>query len=208
MYLTRVKLDCRNKKTQAALMSHNLFHGAVERSFEPKQKRNLWRIDSLNGGYYLMLLSEIEPQMDNFIRQFCKPGTKAETKEYDKLLNRTENGQYWNFRLVASPTYRQPAARGEKGKITSYNTEQEQKDWLIKKAEKYGFTVNDNSFRVTGKERKLFKKNKDETNRVNMVLVTFEGVLKIVDVTLFREALCSGIGREKAFGAGMLTICR
>ncbi len=207
MYLTRVELNSKNRATQVALSSYSMFHGAVESAFEPRQGRNLWRIDKLNGAYYLLLLSEAKPDMSAFIRQFCSPGTKAETKEYEQLLNRIKNGQYWHFRLVASPTYRIYEGKGQKGKIAAHLTEEKQMEWLMQKAEKCGFAVSDGSFRVIGKERKLFRRNKEETSHVNMLLVTFEGELTVTDTEAFCKALCNGIGREKAFGAGMLTVC-
>ena len=205
MYLTRVELDSRKRETQIALESYSQFHGAVEEAFEPRQKRNLWRIDRLNGSYYLLLLSEIEPNMDNFIRQFCKPETKAETKEYGKLLDRIENGQCWHFRLVANPSYR--ASMGRKDKIKAHVTELKQKEWLIEKSKNCGFSVSNDTFLVVEQSRKQFRKNKEEKNRVSMLLATFEGVMTVTDADVFRNTLCQGIGREKAFGAGMLTIC-
>jgi CRISPR system Cascade subunit CasE len=36
--------------------------------------------------------------------------------------------------------------------------------------------------------------------------VTFEGTLTVTDAEKFVEALKSGIGREKAYGHGMMTI--
>ena len=35
---------------------------------------------------------------------------------------------------------------------------------------------------------------------------TYEGVLTVTDEELFKAALVQGIGREKAYGLGMLTI--
>ena len=37
---------------------------------------------------------------------------------------------------------------------------------------------------------------------------TYEGILTVTDAEAFRNALVKGIGREKAFGMGMLTVTR
>lgn len=43
-------------------------------------------------------------------------------------------------------------------------------------------------------------------NRVSFLAVTYEGILQVTDAELFRKALTDGIGREKAYGMGMLTV--
>ena len=37
---------------------------------------------------------------------------------------------------------------------------------------------------------------------------SFEGLLRVTDAALFREALTRGIGRGKAYGLGLLTLMR
>ena len=37
---------------------------------------------------------------------------------------------------------------------------------------------------------------------------TYEGVLTVTDVDKFKELLCNGIGRGKAYGMGLLTVMR
>ena len=41
---------------------------------------------------------------------------------------------------------------------------------------------------------------------MQMLSVVFEGVLTVTDADAFRNALVNGIGREKAYGMGLLTI--
>jgi CRISPR system Cascade subunit CasE len=42
--------------------------------------------------------------------------------------------------------------------------------------------------------------------QVSFTMVVFEGVIEITDAESFRSTLVQGIGREKAFGCGLLTI--
>ena len=39
-------------------------------------------------------------------------------------------------------------------------------------------------------------------------MVTFEGILEISDEEVFKQTLVDGIGREKAYGCGLLTLAR
>ncbi|MCI5760847.1 MAG: type I-E CRISPR-associated protein Cas6/Cse3/CasE, partial [Ligilactobacillus agilis] len=47
---------------------------------------------------------------------------------------------------------------------------------------------------------------KKNNRRVNLSKATFEGVLTVTDLEAFKKTLTRGIGREKAYGMGMLTV--
>ena len=206
MYLTRIELDTTNRKTLKAFSSLSLFHGAIESCFIGEKKRKLWRLDHLNGKDYLMLLSENKPNADYIAEQFSGSPDAWQMKSYDSLLNRIEPGSVWRFKLRANPTYAAPSKTG-RGRLCAYGTVDGQKKWLKKQAEKNGFTVHDNTFDVTEQEWHSFKKN-DTTGYVKMLGVVYEGVLKVTDAEAFKTALMSGIGREKAYGMGLMTCVR
>lgn len=204
MFLSRIHLNTELRKTQLAFQSPNLFHGAVESSFVNKQERNLWRIDKYMNQYYLLLLSEEKPNLENIINQFGYNGEYGEIKEYDGLLNRLENGQIWRFRLVANPTCALKQ-EGRKSKIVAHTSVGHQLEWLEKKAEKNGFIVRQSN--VIASDWKIFKK-KNNSAKVRLKESTFEGILEINDVELFKKAMLKGIGRGKVYGMGLLTIVR
>jgi len=202
MYLTRLKLNPKNRDTIRALASPNLFHGAVESAFPGERQRNLWRIDTLRGEPYLLLLSAQEPDLSRAVEQFCQPGTLWETRPYEKLLNRVTAGSRWRFRLVANPTVR------HEGKILAHIGLTYQQNWLLTRAERCGFSLQPDDFLVTGSQWYRFRKKKGAPQQVSLLAVTFEGILTVTDAERFRQTLCEGIGREKAYGMGMLTIVR
>lgn len=206
LYLSRVKLDPMKRKTQIALVSPNKFHGAIEEAFQKKQERNLWRIDNLNGKIYLLLLSAEIPDMTNFIQQFSFSDEIVETKEYDALLNRIQNETKWNFRLVANPTRSLKDGDG-RGKIVAHVSEKYQMDWLEKKAVQNGFKIFNEETKVVNTEWKIFQKRVENRN-VKIKQATFEGILIVTDSDLFKKALINGIGREKAYGMGLLTLIK
>jgi len=105
MFFSRVRLNTNLRKTQLAMASPNIYHGAIERAFENKQKRNLWRVDKLRGQYYLLILSKEKPNLEVIVSQFGYKGETGEIKIYDSLINRVDEKQTWRFRLVANPTY-------------------------------------------------------------------------------------------------------
>lgn len=206
MYLSRVPLDVSKRKTQMALASPNKFHGAVEEAFSEKQSRNLWRIDVLQGRTYLLILSAEKPDLAYIAEQFGNVNDCGETKEYERLLDRIQKDSVWRFRLVANPVH--SVSQGtERGKVTAHTVERFQLKWLNRQAEKKGFCLVPNSVRVTESGWKVFRKQ-DEKKKVRLLGVTFEGKLKVEDAELFKNTLTQGIGREKAYGMGLLTIAR
>ena len=116
MYLSRAELDPARRSTMIALTSPQKFHGAVENSFSGERRRRLWRLDSLNGKLYLLLLSEELPDLTGLCAQFGT-GAAPETRRYEPLLERVTPGSCWQFRLTANPTRTRkdpadPLARG------------------------------------------------------------------------------------------------
>ena len=58
MYLSRIKLNTSQTKTMQALAAPSIFHGALETCEKDGRTRKLWRIDSLRGEDYVLILSE------------------------------------------------------------------------------------------------------------------------------------------------------
>lgn len=203
MYLSRVQLDVTKREVMRALNSPSIIHGAVENCFSGERKRNLWRIDSLGGKLYVLILSENAPDLTGFCRQFGVDEC-GETRSYDKLLDRIENGVKLHFRLKANPTVSRKEEAGKRGKVYAHVTPEFQKMWLTEKAEKNGFSLNDEDFEVVYSKRNRFYKGGDK--KVYIVSAEYEGILYVTDKEAFKNMLISGIGRGKAYGMGLMTV--
>lgn len=213
MYMTRMRLDLNSRQTMKALVAPNLFHGAIERAFEGERKRNLWRIDNLNGASYLILLSTDQPNLTSMVYQFGfkDSSPKWETRDYTPLLERVQLGSKWHFRLVANPTKSCSNSEGDilvRGTVHAHVSVKYQEAWLSDRAEKYGFSVEPEEFAVVYSQWYRFHKGTDGGRLISMLAVTYEGSLTVTDVDLFRQTLTTGIGRGKAYGMGLLTIIR
>ena len=135
MYLSRAELDPARRSTMIALTSPQKFHGAVENSFSGERRRRLWRLDSLNGKLYLLLLSEELPDLTGLCAQFGT-GAAPETRRYEPLLERVTPGSCWQFRLTANPTRtrKDPADPLARGALKPCYLEAEQEQWLLEQA--------------------------------------------------------------------------
>lgn len=191
------------RETMKAMVSPSLFHGAIESSFDGERARRLWRIDDLNGKKYILIVSEAMPDLKAFAEQFGYAG-EYETKDYSPLLDRILDGGKWQFRLTANPVVSK-----SHGKIMAHITPEYQKKWLGNRAEKLGFLLDEAEFQtVQSKWYDFRKKDGAGSSRIHLLSVTFEGILTVTDAKQFKETLCNGIGREKAYGQGLLTIVR
>ena len=204
MYLSRIKLDTSRTETMRALASPSVFHGAIE-SADDERTRKLWRLDTLYGEKILLILSENEFDLTSVAEQFGYDSS-FESKIYDGLLERITTGSRWHFRLRANPTIQKYDEKKGRGKVLAHITTEHQGEWLKKQAEKNGFSLNDGEWLVTGSRWYIFRKNRNNRDQVKMLAATYEGVLTVTDTEAFRTALVKGIGREKAYGMGMLTI--
>ena len=73
-------------------------------------------------------------------------------------------------------------------------------DWLMSRAERCGFRVDDMTVRMT-------KIRGGRAGRVILISAArYTGTLTITDADAFADAMRSGIGRGKAYGCGLLTI--
>lgn len=205
MYLSRIPLDTMKRNTLKALNSPSIFHGAIESSFSGERQRRLWRLDSLNNQLYILVLSDEKPDFSSLLEQFGAADGEVETRDYDQLLERVTNGSRWRFKLTANPT-KSVSVKGKRGTLEAITLTHLQREWLEKRAEGLGFSLNKDSFDVTQSRWVRFYKKGERT--VSILSVSFEGVLEVTDAEVFKRTLSEGVGRAKAYGMGLLTIMR
>lgn len=190
MYITKIELDIQNHQIFKKLRSLDDYHAYVESAFPAEQllgvrKRHLWRLDGQN----LLLASEDEPDTE----VLGKYG-RVTTKSYYRFLDNISIQRPYQFKLVANPLQ-----SNIKDRRIPCHGNQERLEWLTKQCAKYGFTVI--QAKITG-----YKENRIRKYGFTVKSVTFEGILQVTDIKKFKQALVQGIGREKAYGCGMVTV--
>ena len=203
MYLSRVEIDSLNRQKIKDLSHLGAYHSWVEESFPQEiargqRERHLWRLDRLNGKIYLLVLSPEKPDLKKLVK-YGKAGT-AISKNYDPFLKRLTEGQRFQFKLTANPVRRGGKDSPYPGKMIPCFAIEKQLNWLQRKAETNGFEIL--SADVVGHDRPLLRKKR----HVSLNRTVFEGKLRINNLEKFKAALTKGIGREKAFGMGLLTV--
>ena len=203
MYLSRVAIDVKKYETMRAVYDLEKLHGMIETSFPGERRRNLWRLDQVSGENYLLLLSTIPPQSNILPEQIGYKNSAWETKSYDNLFFHISEGSKWYFKITANPTIANPTKDRKRGKVKAITIISKQREWLKRQGIKKGFFLQDYQFDVTQSEWRTARKCGKE---IRFFAATFEGILTVTDPEMFRNTLILGIGREKAYGMGLLTV--
>jgi CRISPR system Cascade subunit CasE len=146
----------------------------------------------------------------------------AESKDLSVKWDFIGNSSVLRFRLRANPTRKintKTAADAIKrnGKRVELRTEEEQLDWLRRKAGNGGFeilSVQTASLvpdaRISNEDKihgsRTDPSNGNRKSRLTFASVLFEGKLRVTDREKFRTSLELGVGSAKAYGFGLLSV--
>ncbi len=171
----------------------------------------LWRLENAKGVPTLIVVS------DRPARRTTGLPVEIEERPYDPFLHTLETGQKFKFRIRANMVRNSPPTldgnRLIRGKPRPITDPEEQEQWIVSrlaaagadarvKRSKSGFT------KLPVPTRDQNHQVANPTNVAPSTTNTFTGKLTITNPALFAAALTSGIGRQRAFGCGLLTIAR
>ena len=105
----------------------------------------------------------------------------------------------YGFEVLVNPVKR----NSKTGKLTAIKGKAELSDWFIQKAPSFGFFVYPDSLMVSDTDVLQFKK---ENSIVTFGKAKFTGKLEVTNRPLFKKSFCTGIGKAKGFGFGLLQI--
>ena len=120
------------------------------------------------------------------------------------MINSIENGKKYRFRVTLNPVHSIMTENSNRGRIVPHITVEQQMKFLSDRAEKNGFLLEDKDFIIVERDFKLLKKSNQRDIRISVV--SYEGILTVINKDLFKNSLILGIGREKAYGCGMITV--
>lgn len=195
-YLSRVELDTKNRQKMSDLTHVGAYHGWIESCFpfHEERRRHLWRRDRVAGHDYILVLSDEMPDLGK-LEKYGVAGT-AQVKTYTPKLN--PDGVY-RFKLTANPIHR------NQHEVYAYNKVSEQMKWCNQQLLKRGFVIQSVDVTTRGSVM-LEHEDKGKRSRVYLRQATYEGVVMVSDAKEAEKTLVNGIGREKAYGMGMLTL--
>lgn len=192
----------------------------------PKTAELLFRIETTDAGPVVLLQTKVEPDWDalEFAPRAlrCPPETKPYVPEFAP-------GNRLAFRLLCQPTVRKAGDFGQKangkratGPRRACRDDEQRLKWLHGKASQCGFAIETvslsiltwaNTKRLQAKGNEPIESREEARKRAfgasqRLGAICFEGVLVVTDADKLHEAVCNGIGTQKTFGFGLLSLAR
>ena len=189
LYLSKFSFDTSYPNVHYLLYDKGALHVAVQRLFQSARQTNnvLWN------------LHETQDEVCVYIRSSSIPVSQSRGLKEESLIEDKQEfctGQVMEFRIACNPS------RQSSGKRRGATTCEEAIEWLRKKSGTCGFEL------ITTSCHKLYPQTVTRQGiRFSLMHAEISGVLKVTDPELFRSSYINGIGRELAYGNGML-ICR
>ncbi|CAM4212961.1 type I-E CRISPR-associated protein Cas6/Cse3/CasE [Nocardiopsis rhodophaea] len=248
-YLSRIRINPRRSGAQALLtnphkMKIEVLNGLPDRSTD---EAVLWRLDAPDPHRpHLLVLTHSRPDWSHIVERAGWPDADGEhslVRDYSPLLAQLAVGREFAFRLTANPVQntkeplrpsrQQHAAietavspKERRGFRVGHRTAQHQLAWLLKRAEKSGFTIPEARMtqtpapgmlsqgapapdvRLASREVLRFHKRRDGSGKPSITIstATFEGRLRITDTCALHTTLLHGLGPSKRYGCGLLTL--
>jgi CRISPR system Cascade subunit CasE len=221
MFLSRLTLNPRNAQVRRELAHPYEMHRTLSRAFPPGTfgvRRSddgaaavLFRVDErpreqLVGVIVQSSLAPDWSYLDGLkdARGHAYLLRPAEAKSFDLRLGM---GQVLAFRLRANPTQRVGKTGGAlAGKRTGLYAEEEQLQWLERKAQANGFRV----LRAVARRDECLQdtvhRENGETHAVKLLAVQFDGLLQVDNPGELVAAVRAGIGSGKGLGFGLLSL--
>lgn len=201
-YLTQIKLNDSRRSTWNLLGELEPLHALVMKMFPNDPGRILWRLDKNYEGPVLYILSADIPDATGVVEQFGWPRLdyqqQVRTVDLTKFFESIREGDRYGFRIAINPVRN----NGRTGKNTLI-VGKRALDLVRDRLDANGFHVEE--VRQADEAHNLLCKNGHKTVRV---ITSFEGILSVTDPEKAVQTLVNGVGRMKAYGAGLLTLAR
>lgn len=203
-HLTQVTVDFATAARQRFRDCYD-WHQAVWKAFpgrDGEPRKFLTRLDQRRDSFRLLILSPEQPVRPDW----CPSGPESWKTKPIPATYFTCNR--YAFQLCANPTKKVSKERSDgsltkNGRRVPLQKREELVEWIKRKGDQSGFTVDETTLRTFSRGREHFdKKGQPGLHSA----VEFEGVLTVTDPAEFHRAFTLGIGSAKAFGFGLLVI--
>jgi CRISPR system Cascade subunit CasE len=203
-YLTEIRLNTRSNAVRADLQGGGRgFHHRLTRLAPPEtateDARLLWRLDTFRNGLRLLVQTPQEPDLGDLPDNY---GT-TRTHVLDRHLERLAQGQQVRYRLAAN------AVRWATDEVTGLPLKnripckgEEIPHWFHRRVPDHGLAPDT----LTAFQLPPVTGTRENKPGLRLALTRYDGIATITNPDALRTALLNGIGRGRAFGAGLLTV--
>ena len=201
--LTSIQLNLAHPEVQRDLADCHNMHRRTMRLFQHVNNTRdtneiLYVIDRIGTKWQLEIQALAYADVTSLPAGYALPPIR-QRDDLDAQMEQLQSGEVYRFRLTANVTKKSIHI----ARRVSLTERADQIDWLIRKAETAGFTVNQTDLSITP-EPMIMGTHPNGTLRYDAV--RFAGTLTVNDAEKIRQAVVSGIGAAKAYGCGLLRI--
>ena len=202
-YLTQIKVNPQRLNSRKLLASRERIHAALNRCFPDSEHTHIiWRLDSTRTTPVIYMVSDNRPDCEGFIEQYCwrklSYSDSVKTAPYDHFIDQIENGKKFRFRLGLNPSIKQ-----DKTKKRKSVRDAEIIDLIISKT---GRCIDISDYHIDSEYIRFTKWNNGHSDNVEFKYSVVDGYVTVLDADRFKTYLTNGIGCEKAYGCGLMSI--
>ncbi|MHA4816090.1 type I-E CRISPR-associated protein Cas6/Cse3/CasE [Streptomyces aculeolatus] len=208
--MTRIRLNVAHPAVRRDLADYTSLHRTVMTLLpdglgpHPRQRAGaLFRLERSDRQPLLLLQSHIPPDLSALPQRYGH----ADTRDLTPMLNALTPGRPVRYRITANPSTRsrRPPGPGEQplpkhGRVLALGPTAAHA-WWHRRATQAGLHLH-----ATTSEPQPFRRPDDDQPGPFHRLLQFDGTAQITDPAALTDALLSGIGRGKSYGAGLLTL--
>ncbi|GGO99239.1 type I-E CRISPR-associated protein Cas6/Cse3/CasE [Wenjunlia tyrosinilytica] len=206
-FLARIDLNLQDRAVQRDLRDANQMHKTLMRmvpdGLGPQARRitgMLYRLDTVEHGTILMV------QASNVLDTSRLPDRygRTQTRDLTPMFTALRKGLGVRYRIVVNPVKRErlPLERkDQRGRIVPL-TGADADQWWIRRAADAGLELHT----LTPAAVPAVLSRTTDASGMRHSLLRFDGTATVTDPAALTEALLSGIGRGKAYGAGLLSL--
>lgn len=204
LYLSRLELNPRSARAIRFAGLPDRLHRAIYSLFpERSGGRILFRVDASEGGPTVLIQSSDSPDWSKLDLACADLRKDPATKEFSPTIR---EGQELAFRVLARPMRRTSTGKGNPpGPRLDLRTDEERINWLRGKGSTCGFRVITCGLTIVSMPA-IHPSDPDDERGRTFSAVRFDGILQVSDAELLMQAIRNGLGTQKGFGMGLLSV--
>lgn len=176
------------------MLNRNDMHKEVMKLFA--ENRDAENVLYMVLGNRIIIQSDKNPDIS---KQTCF--SVNQLKNLDGVYSGLKNGDVVRILSVLEPT-RKIKRQGKYSTNVGITNMDARYAWVGRKMEESGAKA----IRISEEDKKLVYMNKNSVNKKRISLFTYQMIVEITNIDRFLESLRKGIGRSKAYGAGLSII--